>query len=186
MAGVSSASAGPGGLGDVVLSTGAYTQSVAIEVPPFHGLEPKLSLSYSSQGGNGFAGVGWSLSGFSVIEAKRGASGGVDSYSLDGQELRACQTGSVSPSCTTGGTHSTKIESYLKIKFDSSTNTWSVWGKDGTKTVFSPTLVNGSFTIRWGQTNRQFTNRHLHLSATWFPAATRADDRRDGCDELRR
>src|ERR1700730_14178136 len=101
--GVSSASAGPGGLGDVVLSTGAYTQSVPIEVPPFHGLEPKLSLSYSSPGGNGFVGVGWSRAWFSVIEAKRGVSGGVDSYSLDGQELWPCQTGSVSPSCTTGG-----------------------------------------------------------------------------------
>ena len=26
-------------------------------LPPFHGLEPKLSLRYSSHGGNGFVGV---------------------------------------------------------------------------------------------------------------------------------
>ena len=154
---VASATAGPGGLGDVVLSTGAYTQSVPIEVPPFHGLEPKLAVSYSSQGGNGFAGVGWSLSGFSVIEAKRSVSGAVESYSLDGQELWPCQVGSASPSCadesnsSAEGTHSTKIESYLKIRFDSAANKWTVWGKDGTRTLFSPTHVYGGFTVRWGQ-----------------------------------
>jgi len=164
--GISSASAGPGGLGDVILSTGGYSQSVPIEVPPFHGLEPKLSLSYSSQGGNGFVGVGWSLGGFSVIEARRGVSGGVDSYSLDGQELWPCQVGSVSPSCTTGGTHSTKIESYLKIKFDSPTNTWTVWGKDGTKTILSPTLISGSFTVRWGQTSTVDTYGNT-VTYTW-------------------
>jgi hypothetical protein len=132
--------AGPGGLGDVVLSSGAYAQSVPIEVPPFHGLEPRLALSYSSQGGNGFVGVGWSLSGFSVIDAPGYASPGP--YLLDGQPLVACQGGSVSPSCTSGGTHSTKVESYLKIKFDLGANTWTVWGRDGTRTIFSPTLVN--------------------------------------------
>src|SRR4029453_15237696 len=114
-------------------------------------LEPKLAISYSSQGGNGFAGVGWSLSGFSVIDAPGVASPGP--YLLDGQPLVPCVGGSVSPSCTSGGTHSTKVESYLKIKFDSTPNTWTVWGKDGTKTVFSPTLVNGTYTVRWGQTS---------------------------------
>jgi virulence plasmid B protein len=125
------AAAGPGGLGDVVLSSGTYTQSVPIEVPPYHGLEPKLAISYSSQGGNGFAGVGWSLSGFSVIDAPGVASPGP--YLLDGQPLVACVAGSVSPSCTTAtpsmnGFYSTKVESYLRIKFDSTANTWTVWG----------------------------------------------------------
>src|SRR5262249_5053737 len=49
--------------------------------------------------------------------------------------------------------HSTKIESYLKIKLDSAANTWTVWGRDGTRTTFSPTRVNGIYTYRWGQTS---------------------------------
>ena len=49
------------------------TQSV---VPPFHGLEPGLSLAYDSGRGNGFVGVGWRLAGPSLIERgsiRRGA-----------------------------------------------------------------------------------------------------------------
>jgi RHS repeat-associated protein len=153
----SSAAVSAAGLGTVNLSTGGYSQVVPVQVPVFHGLEPKLALTYSSQGGNGFAGVGWRLSGFSTVEWVRTWGGAPDKYLLDGQELVACQPGSVSPSCTTGGTHSTKIESYLRIKFDSAANTWSVWGKDGTKTVFSPTLIDinlsGTPTVRWGQTS---------------------------------
>src|SRR5262249_49377125 len=79
--------------------------------------------------------------------------GAAPGYFLDGQELMPCQTGGVSPSCTAGGTHSTRIESYLKIKFDSAANTWTVWGRDGTRTTFSPTRVNGIYTYRWGQTS---------------------------------
>jgi hypothetical protein len=147
----------PVGAGDINLSMGSYSHMIPIEVPAFHGLEPKLALTYSSQTGNGFAGVGWSLSGFSSIEWGRTGEaqwgGAPDKYFLDGQELVACQTGSVSPSCTTGGTHSTKMESYLKIKFDSTANSWTVWGRDGTKTTFSPTLLLGTYTVRYGQTS---------------------------------
>jgi RHS repeat-associated protein len=150
--------AGAASTGEIILSSGAFSQRIPIQVPAFHGLEPKLALSYSSQGGNSLFGAGWSLGGISTIEWSRPGGGapntGVPSaYFLDGQELIPCQQGSVSPSCTTGGTHSTKIESYLKIKFDSVANTWTVWGRDGTKTTFSPTLLAGSFTFRWGQTS---------------------------------
>ena len=160
LTGVPAALAGPGGLGDVVLSTGSYSQSVSIEVPPFHGLEPRLALTYSSGGGNGIVGVGWGLSGFSTVVRRGGT------YLLDGQKLYPCQTGSVSPSCTTGGTHSTRIESYLRIKLDTPTNTWLVWGKDGTKTVLSPTIVVGSVTVRWGQTSTVDTYGNT-VTYTW-------------------
>jgi hypothetical protein len=139
--------------------------TIPIEVPPFHGLEPKLALTHSSQGGNGFVGVGWTLSGISTIERVNSALGTprfdtTDTYILDGQELIPCpETGSVSPSCTAGGTHSTNIESYLRIRFDSAANTWSVWGKDGTRSVLSPTFaVPGGGTLRWGQTSRVDTS----------------------------
>lgn len=47
---------------------GAYTNSIAIEAPGgAGGLRPSISLQYSSDAGNGHAGVGWSLSGLPAI-----------------------------------------------------------------------------------------------------------------------
>jgi RHS repeat-associated protein len=140
---------------------GSFSHSIPIEVPGFRGLEPKIGLSYSSEGRNGFVGVGWGLAGFSSIQRANAGLGtpkfdSADIYVLDGREMVACQPGSASPSCTSGGNWSTKIESYLKIKFDSGTNTWTVWAKDGTRTILSPiitvpanALVPGG-TLRWG------------------------------------
>ena len=42
---------------------GSLSHAIPIDVPGFRGLEPKLALSYTSEGRNGFVGVGWSLSG---------------------------------------------------------------------------------------------------------------------------
>jgi RHS repeat-associated protein len=150
---------------------GSFSYSIPIEVPPFHGISPGLTLGYTSEGRNGIVGVGWALSGFSTIERVNGNLGTPafdtnDKYTLDGQELVACLMGSVSPSCTTGGSHSTKDESYLKIKFTSATNTWSVWGKDGTRTDYSPTLNVTSGTLRWGQTSITDTKSN-QMSFTW-------------------
>src|SRR6266849_4214158 len=82
--------AGNASAGEVNLSTGGYSHAIPIEVPAFHGLEPKLALAYSSQGGNGIVGAGWSLGGISTIEWSRPGGGapnvGVTSgYFMDGQ-----------------------------------------------------------------------------------------------------
>ena len=47
---------------------GAAGESVPIQAPAFHGIEPRLALSYSSEARNGLSGMGWSLTGVSVIE----------------------------------------------------------------------------------------------------------------------
>ena len=146
---------------------GSYSTGIKIDVPVFHGLEPQVSLSYSSNGGNGNVGTGWDLHAASMI--KRASSGRgaprydtSDIFLLDGTELVPCAAGSPSPSCMTAGvsivgTHSTKIESYKKIRYDSSNNTWVIWAKDGTSSVYSPleqgfewpTPVGFSNTYRW-------------------------------------
>ena len=52
--------------------SGAATYSIAIATPPGSGgVSPKLSLNYSSQGGNGVVGMGWSLGGLSAISRCR-------------------------------------------------------------------------------------------------------------------
>ena len=51
-----------------VTQTGAATYTIPIAVAPGrNGLQPQLSLNYSSQTGNGLAGYGWNMSGLSMI-----------------------------------------------------------------------------------------------------------------------
>jgi len=126
-------------------STGSFTQSIPIEVPDFHGLEPSLALTYSSGGGNGELGVGWQPAGLSWIERTSLPGHGAprfdttDGFLLDGQELIACPAGSTSPSCTTtaaGTKYATKIESFLRIRRNTTPNNWEVWTPGGTKRTY--------------------------------------------------
>jgi hypothetical protein len=78
---------------------GTYHYTVPIMVPPgTAGMAPHLSLSYSSNGGDGYEGLGWSLTGISAITrcartiAQDTVHGGVnydanDRFCLDGQRL---------------------------------------------------------------------------------------------------
>jgi len=84
-----------------VSDNGAATYSVPIAVPPgVGGMEPKLSLGYSSQAGNGPMGLGWNLGGVSMIMrcpmtlAHDGVNRAIawdsaDRYCLDGESLVA-------------------------------------------------------------------------------------------------
>jgi len=83
-----------------VTDDGAATYDVPLWVPDGrHGMEPTLSLHYSSRSGNGLLGVGWSLTGLSSIRpcprtiAQDGERAPVlfsdaDVYCLDGSRLR--------------------------------------------------------------------------------------------------
>jgi RHS repeat-associated protein len=133
---------------------GAFQRTVPIAVPPFHGIEPKLSLAYDSSVGDGFVGVGWRLKGFSTIQRASPGGGapnwdGNDVFLLDGVELVPCAAGSRSPSCITGGTHSTKIENYERITFG---NGWEVWKRDGTQLLYESFARGGVGGAFWGLT----------------------------------
>ncbi|MEO7733224.1 MAG: toxin TcdB middle/N-terminal domain-containing protein, partial [Kofleriaceae bacterium] len=141
---------------------GAYTEDVPIVVPAYHGLEPRLSISYNSSAGNGVVGVGWSLRGLSVIEMTNIGAGAATelTYALDGEPLVACdrQTDrdsagvAQSPSCEPGAVpspsqavvtgYSTMSESYVKIQHEVSilpgTDRWHVWLKNGTHAIYEP------------------------------------------------
>ncbi len=79
--------------------SGAAGYVLPIIVPPgTAGVQPKISLTYNSQAGNGIAGLGWSISGLTVIArcnktlAQDGATHAIDytnndAYCLDGQRL---------------------------------------------------------------------------------------------------
>jgi hypothetical protein len=146
-------------------SNAAFGETIAIDVPAFHGIEPQLALTYDSSRDNGPVGVGWRLDGLSVIERASLRNGAprydaTDTFLLDGQTTIACPA--TSPSCTAGGTHATEIESYLRITRDASANNnWQVWNRDGTKltykalatwesyTTTDPDQVNLATNFRW-------------------------------------
>ncbi len=108
--------------------SGAATYTIPIQVPPgVAGMEPKLALSYNSQGGNGLLGMGWSLSGLSAITrcpqtvAQDGPQGGFvggvnynerDRYCLDGQRLVLVTGASYGAD---GAEYRTERESFTKI-----------------------------------------------------------------------
>lgn len=79
---------------------GGATYTIPIEVPfGTNGIQPNLSLVYSSQAGDGIAGFGWNINAFSVISRAGknvfhdGTAGPVnyrnsnDAFQLDGQHL---------------------------------------------------------------------------------------------------
>ena len=126
-----------------VTPSGAFTYNIPIAVPPgTAGIEPKLSLAYNSQGGNGLLGMGWSLSGLSVIHrcpktvVQDGVHGSVnydanDRYCLDGQRLVAIN-GTYGADATE---YRTESESYSRIvsygSQGSGPASWKVWTKSG-------------------------------------------------------
>ena len=156
---------------------GAAGESMGIQVPPFHGIEPRLGLSYSSEARNGFAGMGWNLTGFSVIERVNGVWGvptlsASDVFTLDGQTLLACvPESSAYPSCASGGTHYTQQESYLKVKKVDDAR-WEVYGKDGTRTEFAPIHTvpqyegGPTYSLRLGQSKVVDTHGNT-VNYTW-------------------
>jgi RHS repeat-associated protein len=106
----------------VAESTGAFTYSIPIAVPPDpFGVAPDLALSYDSQAGNGLLGVGWQLSGLSAISScptspSDGVFGplrydGTDPVCLDGNRLLPFQ----GQSGADGSEYRTDLETWSKI-----------------------------------------------------------------------
>ncbi len=110
-----------------VSPSGAATYSIPIECPPgINGMQPSVSLSYSSQGGNGIAGWGWNVSGMSAIcrigstvyhDNKVAAPQltTADNLMLDGQRLILVSGSNL----TDGARYRTESESYSDITMKS-------------------------------------------------------------------
>jgi hypothetical protein len=148
--------------------TGAAAYSIPISVPPgTAGMTPALTLSYSSQGGNGIVGVGWSLSGLASINrcgqtfAQDGVRGSVnfdsnDRFCMDGQRLVA-----ISGAYGADGTeYRTEIDSFTRIISHGTAGNGPAWFEVHTKsgqimqfgnTADSLLLAQGKTTARnWG------------------------------------
>lgn len=131
-----------------VSSTGAFTYTIPIHVPPgTAGMVPVLSLDYSSENSDGQEGFGWVLSGLSVITrcprtlAQDGIHGGVnydssvpttDRFCLNGQRLIVV-TGNYGAN---NAQYRTEINSFSKIVSYTQTGVpgiayFRVWTKAG-------------------------------------------------------
>lgn len=109
--------------GEAGVSGGAATYEIPIVVPPGRrGMQPSLSLGYSSRSGNGIAGIGWSLSGLSSVHRcpqtlEQDATirpvqlDAQDKLCLDGQRL-VLTGGTYGAS---GATYGTELESFVRV-----------------------------------------------------------------------
>jgi hypothetical protein len=107
-----------------VTPTGAAAYTIPIDVPPgTAGMKPAISLNYTSQGGNGIVGVGWTLGGLPAISrcpttlATEGVAGaitetGIDRFCLQGQKLIAVPA---TPGVAIGGYGADKTVYYTEV-----------------------------------------------------------------------
>jgi RHS repeat-associated protein len=120
---------------------GAATYTIAVSVPPgTAGVVPGLSLEYSSDGGNGYLGLGWQLAGLASIQrcgrtvAQDGIKGSVtftatDRFCLNGERLVA-----ISGAYGANGTeYRTEVESFTRVVSYGTAGTGPQWFKVWTK-----------------------------------------------------
>ena len=126
-----------------VTPTGAATYTIPLFAPRGpNDLEPHMALSYDSQGGIGFLGVGWNLSGLSSIYrcaqtyAQDAAPAPVelsagDVFCMDGQRLRLTG-GSYG---VAGSTYQTEVANFANVTAEGSAQSgpayFEVQGRDG-------------------------------------------------------
>ena len=138
--------------GDGGVSGGGATYAIPITVVPGRaGMEPAVSLNYSSDAGNGIAGVGWSLSVGSAISrcgrtlAQDGVTDRIhflkskDRLCLNGQRLVAVSGGYGN----SGTEYRSEIDSFVKVvqsgDMDGTTTYFTVTHKNGNKDYFGQT-----------------------------------------------
>jgi RHS repeat-associated protein len=147
------------------VNQGTANYTIPITVPPgIADMQPKLSINYNSNVGNGQLGVGFSLSGLSAIHrcAKTivtdGIKGGVnynnnDRYCLNGQRLIAIS----GVDGQSGSKYRTEINSFSKIKYNG--NYWTVKTKSGQTFEYGNTQnskieAQGKSTVRLWAVNK--------------------------------
>jgi RHS repeat-associated protein len=163
--------------GQASVSGGQASYQIPIDLPPGrNGVQPSVSLSYNSQGGNGLLGVGWSLNAGSAI-SRCGATFAQDGFTravtfnasndrlcLDGQRLVAI-TGTYGES---NAEYRTEMDSFVKVVqsggINDSNSYFTVYKADGTSASygasensrFSPSGL--STVLSWKVTQESYSN----------------------------
>ncbi len=135
--------------------SGAATYSIAIATPAgIAGVTPQVSLNYSSQSGNGIAGLGWSLSATGSISRCRQTLGQdnlpkalawntEDRFCLNGQRLLLQEGPSYG---SIGAIYKTETDSFVKVISHGGTpgnpDYFTVEAKDGSTSFYGNDFVN--------------------------------------------
>jgi len=122
---------------DVNGMTGAFTYSIQLYTPPGrNGMEPNLSLNYSSQTKNelNWVGYGWDISIPSIQRMnKMGVYQSGDNNLYTANTFTSSLNGELATTSTEGVFNAKSDDgSFLKSNFDSTNNKWTVEAKDGT------------------------------------------------------
>ena len=131
-----------------VSESGAATYTLPIVTGPSSGgSTPSVSVSYSSSGGSGPLGVGWSIGGLSTISGCRktfeedGVNGSAfDRFCLDGQRLKLSSSGNYGD---IGTEYRTTLDSFVRVRVVSSpvgsNKGFEVYRKDGSISYYGMT-----------------------------------------------
>ncbi len=169
----------PTGSPNVSLFTGAFTYAYPLSVPPGRqGVQPGLQLTYNSQAGNGWLGIGWDLS---VGSIHRSTKNGLPTYNdasdtfnltFQGQTQQLVPVGSGSDSDGSYREYRVQIESaFLRIRY-CAPDIWRAWSKDGKRYLFTglarTSSVSGSPYSSWGLS--QATDPHGNSMKIVYPS----------------
>lgn len=170
-----------------VAATGAASYTIPITTPPGSaGMLPVLSLSYSSQSGDGLTGIGWTLNGLPSISrcprtiAQDGTHGSVnydsnDKFCMEGQRL----IGISGTYGADGSEYRTEVEGYSRIIAHGSAGSGPAWFEVHTKsgqimqfgnTADSQVLATGKSTARSWAVNKISDTVGNYLTVTYNSA----------------
>jgi RHS repeat-associated protein len=138
--------------------TGSATYTIPIRVPPGpRDITPKISLVYNSHTGNGYLGVGWSISGLSSITrcgrtyAQDGTAAPVklsyaDAFCVDGSRLMLTSSENLSTYGQDGTTYQTEIANFANVTAHGTAgngpSSFTVQGKDALTYQYGLTSVS--------------------------------------------
>ena len=172
----------PGKFG--ISAAGSATYSIPIVVPPgTAGMLPSLALAYSSQGGNGLLGMGWTLDGLPSIGhcpktlAQDSVRGSVnydanDRFCMDGQRL-IVTSGTYGAD---GSEYRTEIESFSRVIAHGTAGNGPAWFEVRTKSgqvmqfgnsTDSRVLAQGKTTARDWALNKVADTKNNYFTVTY-------------------
>ena len=153
--------------GQASVSGGQASYQIPIDLPPGRaGIQPKVSLSYNSQSGNGLVGIGWSLNAGSAI-SRCGATYAQDGFTravtFNADTDRLCLNGQrliTSGSYGTSGTeYRTEMDSFVKVVQSGAIN--------GASTSFTVHRPDGATATYGTNANSRFIPSDLTTTLSW-------------------